>query len=107
MRSTLSPEIFNARYIAIRAAEARGLTERLLQATHDPEPAVRRLLVPILYRLWHRDREEGWRLLSRIGDEMIRFPGVPHEPTVVIFVELSLAIVNNCRGDREQLDRLA
>jgi hypothetical protein len=107
MRSTLSPEIFNARYIAIRAAEARGLTERLLQATHDPEPAVRRLLVPILYRLWHRDREEGWRLLSRIGDEMIRFPGVPHEPTVVIFVELSLAVVNNCSGDREQLDRLA
>jgi hypothetical protein len=107
MRSPPSPSVFNARYIAIRAAEARGLTERLLQATRDRTPAVRRLLVPILYRAWHRDHEEGWRLLSRIGDEMIRFPGVPYGPAVEVFVEVSLAIVNNCRGDREQLNRLA
>jgi hypothetical protein len=107
MRSTASPRVFNARYIAIRTAEARGLTERLLQATRDPEPSLRRLLVPILYRAWHRDHEEGWRLLSRIGDTMIRFPGVPHGPAVEIFVELSLAVVNNCRDDQDQLDRLA
>ncbi len=107
MRSTTSPRVLNARYIAIRTAEARGLTERLLQATRDPDRSLRRLLVPILYRAWHRDREQGWRLLSRIGDEMIRFPGVPHGRTVEIFVELSLAVVNSCRGDQDQLDRLA
>jgi hypothetical protein len=106
MRSTASPRVFNARYIAIRTAEARGLTERLLQATHDREPSVRRLLVPILFRAWHRDHEQGWRLLSKIGDEMIRFPGVPRGPAVEIFVELSLAVANNCRGERDQLDRL-
>jgi len=107
MGSASSAEVFNARYIAIRTAEARGLTERLLQATRDREPAVRRLLVPILYRAWHRDHEKGWRLLSRIGDEVVRFPGVPHGPAVEIFVEVSLAIVNQCRGERDQLDRLA
>jgi hypothetical protein len=102
-----TPSVFNARYIAIRTAEARGLTDRLLQATRDRTPAVRRLLVPILYRLWHRDHEQGWQLLSRIGDDMIRFPGVPNGPAVEVFVELSLGIVNNCRDDRQQLDRLA
>lgn len=102
-----SSSVFNARYIAIRTAEARGLTERLLQATRDRTPAVRRLLVPILYRLWHRDAEQGWLLLSRIGDDMLRFPGVPNGPAVEIFVELSLGIVNNCRDDPERLDRLA
>jgi hypothetical protein len=101
------PSVFNARYVAIRTAEARGLTDRLLQATRDRSPAVRRLLVPILYRLWHRDHEQGWQLLSRIGDDMIRFPGLPNGAAVEIFVELSLGIVNNCRDDREQLDRLA
>jgi hypothetical protein len=107
MRSTPPAPVFSARYIAIRTAEARGLTERLLQATRDPDPTVRRLLVPILYRAWHRDHEEGWRLLSRIGDEMTGFTGVPGGPAVEIFVELSLAIVNNCRGECDLLDRLA
>jgi len=107
MRSNASPTVLNARYVAIRTAEARGLTERLLQATRDPDRSLRRLLVPILFRAWHRDREQGWQLLSRIGDEMIRFPGVPRGHTVEIFVEVSLAVVNSCRGDPDQLDRLA
>jgi hypothetical protein len=106
MRSTTSQRL-NARYIAIRTAEARGLTERLLQATRDPDRSLRRLLVPILYRAWHRDPEQGWQLLSRIGDEMIRFPGVPYGRAVEIFVEVSLAVANNCRGDQDQLGRLA
>jgi hypothetical protein len=106
MRSAAPQELFNARYIAIRAAEARGLTERLLQAARDRDPAVRRLLVPILFRAWHRDHDAGWRLLSQIGDEMIRFPGRLHGPAVEVFVELSLAVANHSRGDREQLDRL-
>lgn len=106
MRSTTSQRL-NARYIAIRTAEARGLTERLLQATRDPDRSLRRLLVPILYRAWHRDPKQGWQLLSRIGDEMIRFPGVPYGRAVEIFVEVSLAVANNCRGDQGQLGRLA
>ena len=100
------PELFNARYIAIRAAEARGLTERLLQATRDRDPAVRRLLVPILFRAWHRDHDAGWWLLSQIGDEMIRFPGRLHGPAVEVFVELSLAVANHSAGDGQHLDRL-
>jgi len=105
-RSSPTPPVFSAKYIAIRTAEARGLNDRLLQASRDRTPAVRRLLVPILYRAWHRDREQGWRLLERIGDEMIRF-GLPNGPAVEIFVEVSLGIANYCRGDRRQLDRLA
>src|SRR5580704_15405935 len=88
-----SPSAFNAKYIAIRTAEARGLNERLL-------------LVPILYRVWYRDRQRGWQLLERIGADMIRFPGLPNAAAVEIFVEVSLAIVNDCRGDPDQLDRL-
>ena len=67
----------NARYVAIRTAEARGLTDRLLQAARDRTPGVRRLLIPILYRFWYREREKGWDLLARIGEDTIRFPGIP------------------------------
>lgn len=107
MAEPSSPSTFSAHYIAIRTAEARGLHERLLQATRDKIPAIRRLLVPILFRAWHRDHEQGWQLLARIGGEMLGFVGRPNEPAVEIFVELSLAIANNCRGDRPLLDRLA
>jgi len=109
MRSAAPQELFNARYIGIRAAEARGLTERLLQAARDRDPAVRRLLVPILFRAWHRNHDAGWRLLSQIGNEMIGFAGTLHTPAVEAFVELSLAVANHCRGEgeREQLDHLA
>jgi hypothetical protein len=107
MAEPSSSSAFSAHYIAIRTAEARGLNERLLQATRDEMPAIRRLLVPILFRAWHRDHEQGWQLLARIGDDMLGFAGRPHERAVEIFVELSLAIANNCRGDRPLLDRLA
>ena len=101
-----SPSAFNAKYIAIRTAEARGLNERLLQASRDRTPEIRRLLVPILYRVWYRDRQRGWQLLERIGADMIRFPGLPNAAAVEIFVEVSLAIVNDCCGDPDQRDRL-
>ena len=58
--SDASSALLNARYIAIRTAEAKGLTDRLLQATHDRTPGMRRLLVPLLYRYWYANREAGW-----------------------------------------------
>jgi hypothetical protein len=41
---TPSPTLLNARYVAIRTAEARNMTDRLLQAARDRTPGVRRLL---------------------------------------------------------------
>ncbi|MGE0650696.1 MAG: hypothetical protein AB7P12_02945 [Alphaproteobacteria bacterium] len=107
MAANPSPAVLNARYIAIRTAEAKGLTDRLLQAARDRTPGVRRLLVPMLYRYWYRERERGWELLATIGDDMLRFPGVPDTYATETFAEVSLAILNGCRGDRDQLNRLA
>jgi hypothetical protein len=102
-----SPEIVNARYVAIRAAETRGLTDRLLQATRDKTPGVRPMLVPLLYRFWKREPEQGWQLLARIGDDVIAFYGLPDAFAMETFAEVSLAILNACRNDHAQLDRLA
>ncbi len=102
-----SEALRNARYIAVRTAEARGLTDRLLQAARDRTQGVRPLTVPILYRFWHREREKGWDLLTRIGEDMIRFPGVPDAFATETFAAVSLAILNRCRDDPEQLQRLA
>jgi len=106
-RQNPTPAVLNARYIAIRTAEARGLTDHLLQATRDKTPGVRQLLVPMLYRFWHRDHEQGWRLLARIGSDMIHFPGIPDVFATETFAEVSLAILNGCRDNPEQLERLA
>ncbi|MGH7104459.1 MAG: hypothetical protein ACREFJ_18935, partial [Acetobacteraceae bacterium] len=66
-----SAELLNARYIAIRTAEAKGLTERLVEAAHDKTPGVRHLVAPLLYRFWHRNwhnGDEGWKLVERIAE---------------------------------------
>ena len=102
-----SAAVLNARYVAIRAAEARGLTDRLLQAARDRTPGVRRLAVPMLYRFWHRERKQGWELLARIGEDTIRFPGIPDAFAVETFGEVSVAILDECRNNRSQLDCLA
>ena len=107
MRHKPSAAVLNARYIAIRTAEAKGLTDQLLMAARDRTPGVRRLLMPMLYRFWYREREAGWNMLMTIGEDIIRFPGVPDAFATETFAEFSLAALNGCRGDREQLDRLA
>jgi hypothetical protein len=104
---TPSPTLLNARYVAIRTAEARDMTDRLLQAARDRTPGVRRLLIPILYRFWYRDRAKGWELLASISEDTIRFPGFPDAYAVETFAEFSLATLNGCRGDPHQLNRLA
>jgi hypothetical protein len=107
MAETSRPALLNQRYVAIRTAEARGLTDRLLQATRDRTPGLRRLLVPLLYRFWHREREKGWRLLAAIGNDMLRFPGIPDAYATETFAEMSLAVLNGCRGERGETERLA
>ena len=102
-------QILSARYVAIRTAEARGLTDRLLEAARDRTPGVRGMLVPLLYRLWFRNREEGWGLLEQIGDDVIGscFPYLVDNYAMETFAEFSLAVLNSCRNDPPQLDRLA
>ena len=102
-----SAAVLNARYVAIRTAEAKGLTDQLLVAARDRTPGVRRLLMPMLYRFWYREREAGWNMLVTIGGDIIRFPGVPDAFATETFAEFSLAVLNGCRGDRHELDRLA
>jgi hypothetical protein len=106
-RRNPSPAVLSARYVAIRTAEARGFTDRLLQAARDRTPGVRRLAVPMLYRFWLREPETGWSLLARIGRDVIRFPGYPDGFATETFAELSLAILNRCREDPRQLRKLA
>ena len=83
------------------------MTDRLLQAARDRTPGVRRLLIPILFRFWYRERVKGWELLARIAEDTIRFPGIPDAYAIETFAEFSLATLNGCRGDQQQLARLA
>lgn len=101
-----SSALLNARYIAIRTAEARGLTDRLLEAARDRTPGVKRLIAPMIYRYWFRNREEGWDLLERIGAGAVRFPGLVDREALEIFGEVSMPIVNACRQEPDQLARL-
>ena len=99
--------LLNARYIAISTAEAKGLTKRLLEASHDKTPGVRRLFSPILYRYWHRNREAGWALIEKIANGTVRFPGLLDKDALEILGSVSMPILNECRQEPDQLNRLA
>jgi hypothetical protein len=96
----------NARYIAIRTAEAKGLTDRLLEATRDRTPGIRRLLVPLLYRYWYANRDKGWELIERIAGRAVRFPGLVDRSAVEILGEISMPILHISREEPEALARL-
>jgi hypothetical protein len=98
--------LLNARYIAIRTAEAAGLTDRLLQASRDKDPAVRRQLVPMLFRFWHRDHQRGWILLEQIGQQAVRFAGLPDRGSIELLGAVSTAILNVSRQEPDDLARL-
>ena len=102
-----SAALLSARYIAIRTAEAQGLTDRLLEAARDKTPGVRRLFVPVLYRFWHRNREEGWKLIEQIADGCVRFPGLVDRDALEMLGEVSMPILNACRQQPDQLARLS
>ena len=98
--------LLNARYIAIRTAEAAGLTERLLQASRDKDPAVRRLLVPMLFRFWHRDRQRGWMVLEQIAEQAVGFAGLPDRGSIDVLGAVSVAILNVSRQQPDDLARV-
>lgn len=103
----VSPALLNARYVAIRTAEAKGLTDELLKAARDQTPGVQRMLAPMLYRFWFRDRQRGWDLIERIADGSVHFPGLPDRQAIEIFGAVSMPILNACRHDPAELARLA
>src|ERR1700738_4977150 len=98
--------LLNARYIAIRTAEAADLTDRLLQASRDKDPAVRRQLVPMLFRFWHRDPQRGWILLEQIAQQAVRFAGLPDRGSIELLGAVSAAILNVSRQEPDDLARL-
>jgi hypothetical protein len=98
--------LLNARYVAIRTAEAKGLSDRLIDAARDRTPGVRRLLIPILYRYWHRDREHGWEVIEKIAARMVNMVGMLDRDATEILGALSMPILNACRHDPEGLERL-
>ncbi|MGH7158449.1 MAG: hypothetical protein ACREFS_00010 [Acetobacteraceae bacterium] len=102
-----SAALLNARYIAIRTAEAKGLTDRLLEAAHDKTPGVRTLVAPLLYRFWHRNRSEGWKLVRRIAEGAVRFPGLIDRDALQLLGEISMPILTEVRHQPEELARLA
>jgi len=106
-RRKADPALLNARYVAIRTAETRGLTDRLLEASRDKTPGVRRLLAPLLYRYWRRNRGQGWELIERIAESAIRFPGLLDRSSVQLVGEISMPILNDLRQEPEELARLA
>jgi hypothetical protein len=99
--------LLNARYVAIRTAEAKGLTDRLIEAARDRTPGVRRLLIPILYRYWRRDREHGWEVIEKISGRMVNLVGMLDRDATEILGALSMPILNACRSDPGGLERLA
>jgi hypothetical protein len=99
-------QLLSARYIAIRTAEAKGLTDRLVQASRDKSPEVRRILAPLLVRFWRNNHEEGWALLERIAQGCVRFPGLPNLEVMELFGTTSVGILNEVRHEPENLARL-
>lgn len=106
MNKPTHPEVLNARYIAIRTAEAAGLTDRLVQASFDKDPAVRRLLVPMLFRFWHRDHDRGWTVLEQIGQRAFRFGALLDRGAIDVLLAVSVAILNESRHTPDDLARL-
>ncbi len=106
MTAQTPAEVLSARYVAIRTAEAAGLTDRLLQASRDADPAVRRLLVPMVFRLWNRDRDAGWTVLEQIAHNAVRFGGVPDQASIEVFGAVTGAILNVARQQGDDLARL-
>ncbi len=71
--------LLNARYIALRTAEAKGLTERLMEATRDRTPgACDGYWHLCCFCYWYRNRNEGWALLGNASlTKPFVFRGIP------------------------------
>src|SRR6185312_7743956 len=84
--------IVNCRRVAIEVAYRLQLTELLVLASQDNSAVVRGLLVPYLYRLWNKNRDEGWRLLDQLSAKTIRFPGLPNVRAIEAYGGLCMAV---------------
>lgn len=101
-----SAEVLNARRVAIRAAEAFGLSDRLSQAARDPAAAVRILLAPMIHRYWMHSEPDGWALLDRLAAGAVNRLGIPDGPTIETIGHVSLAILAQHRQDEARMVRL-
>jgi TIR domain/AAA ATPase domain len=105
-KSDLSPELLNARIIAIETAGHRGYADVLAAAAGDDSPAVRAILVPYLYRFWRGRGQAGWELLDALGDQLIGRFGIPRQSQIEVSGGLSLAILTRHFDDSETVAHL-
>lgn len=103
---TYPAELLSARYIAIRTAEAKGLRDRLVEASREKSPEIRRILAPLAIRFWRNNPDEGWALVERIAEGCVRFGGLPDADVMQLFGTISVGLLNEVRHDRENLLRL-
>jgi hypothetical protein len=103
---TYPADQLSARYIAIRTAEAHGLTDRLVEASREKSPEVRRILAPLVIRFWRNNPEQGWVLVQRIAEGCVGFGGLPNKDVMELFGTVSVGLLNEVRHDRENLLRL-
>jgi hypothetical protein len=101
-----SPEAMAARRTAIRVCEARGFDDRLLRLAKDKTPAVRVVLAAMIYRHWVRQRERGWHLIDGLARDLLGFLSLPNGAVLEVLGHASLAILNNHRGEAEEMKRL-
>lgn len=84
--------IVNCRRVAIEVAYRLQLTELLVLASQDSAPLVRGLLVPYLYRLWTKNRDEGWHLLDQLSAKTLHRTGLPNVRAIEAYGGLCMAV---------------
>jgi hypothetical protein len=99
-------ELLSARYIAIRTAEAKALTDRLIEASRDTSPQIRRILAPLVIRFWRNNPDQGWILVDSIAAGCVRFAGVPNGDALELFGTVSVGLLNEVRHDPDNLVKL-
>ncbi len=100
------PEAFGARRTAMRVAEARSFDDTLLRMAKDKTPAVRIALATMVYRHWVRRREDGWKLIEGLADEMLGALSLPNGKVLEVIGPASLMILNNHRDEPPEIERL-
>ena len=96
----------NGRLAALRLATAAGLDDLAVGAVADPNPALRVLAAPYLYRLWRDDREHGWRAIDQLRERIVGPAGLPRGDALDGLGSVSLAILMRHAGDPEAMQWL-
>lgn len=98
--------VINARRVAIDVAYHLNLDDVLARAARDRSEIVRGLLPSYLYRFWKKRREDGWRLLERLGSSMFGIGGLPDRRLLEACGGMSLAILMHHSDDSKVLEDL-